>query len=233
MSEHDTGSHPNDTSESQPVTRAGARAGRREERRRRRRRQRLLSTLITAAVVIVLVGGAVWLFTQDFGGEEPIDTATTRNPSPGLDGVIAENMAPEDIEPGDCLTDFVDTDSPVTVVECDRAHDAQLIGRQIYTPEMNFPGSEQLRSEAEEFCASIQLSGQTDATVVTHMSHPSEGSWGEGDRRVDCVAVAQDDTLLSATLIDEPVVNDLTDQSEGADDADSEEPEAEESPAEE
>lgn len=189
---------------------------RRELRRRRQTRGRVVATIVTILVVATLVIVGVLLYnslSKRGTPKEEASTATvTRNPSPGLDGIIATDVDPADFVPGDCLTDFDPTeDETGTVIECDQPHTSQLLGRKIFANTMTYPGDAELETQAEEFCGSIQTTGQTDAVVVTVVQRPSEGSWEEGDRRLDCFAHAQENTLLSSSLIDEPVLEDLND----------------------
>ncbi|WFP16033.1 septum formation family protein [Citricoccus muralis] len=181
---------------------------RRDVRRRRQNRNRWLTTG-ALLVVIVVIGLVVvpWvssMLNSDSNEETP--TATERNENPGLDGIIATGLPPEDFEPGDCLTDFTSTQDPATVIECDQPHEAELVGRQTFADADAYPGTDQMRAAAEEFCGSIQLTGTADAPVVIQVTNPSEGSWGEGDRRVDCLATTTEGQL-TGTLVENPVVD--------------------------
>ncbi|MGO1183134.1 MAG: septum formation family protein [Micrococcaceae bacterium] len=214
---------------------------RRDVRRRRQNRNRWLASGVLL-VVIVVIGLVVvpWvssMLNNDTAEEAP--TATERNENPGLDGIIATGLAPEDFEPGDCLTDFSSTEDPATVIECDQPHEAELVGRQTFADADAYPGTEQMRSAAEEFCGSIQLTGTADAPVVIQVSNPSEGSWEAGDRRVDCLA-ATTEGQLTGTLVENPVVDNTGSaagedaESEGADseEADAESPAADDAASE-
>lgn len=198
---------------------------RRDVRRRRQNRNRWLASGVLL-VVIVVIGLVVVPWVSSMLNNEPTEeapTATERNENPGLDGIIATGLAPEDFAPGDCLTDFTSTEEPATVIECDQPHEAELVGRQTFADTDAYPGTEQMRSAAEEFCGSIQLTGSADAPVVIQVTNPSEGSWGEGDRRVDCLATTTEGQL-TGTLVDNPVVDNTGstsgEESDDAEDAD-------------
>ena len=164
-----------------------------------------------AAVVAVVVFVLVPLITSPQGGRdgESLEPAPTvsRNAEPGLDGIVAREVPPVQVHPGDCLTDVESVGEPATVVECDREHDAQLVGRKLWPTDRAFP--EDMQADAEAFCATIELASAAQAQVVVEISHPAEGTWAEGDRRVDCLAVARDGRL-HASLVTEPAFQDWT-----------------------
>ncbi|MDI3330730.1 MAG: hypothetical protein QJR09_08340 [Micrococcus sp.] len=164
-------------------------------------------------VVLALAVFVVWPLVSsqltpragDAGTPQP---SVSRNTDPGLDGIVARDVPPGQFQPGDCLTDFTAVQEPATVVECSREHEAQLVGRKLWPEAGAFPG-DRMRPKAEEFCGTIQLGNTGDAQVIVEISHPTEGTWATGDRRVDCVAVAHDGTLTSS-LVEEPVFQDYS-----------------------
>ena len=178
--------------------------------RRRPRAGWIAAAIAVAVAVLALVIVPLVTSGQDGPGGESMAPSPTvsRNAEPGVDGIVAREVPPAQLEPGDCLTDVESVSEPATVVECDREHEAQLVGRKLWPTDRAFPAD--MRADAEAFCATIELSGTDDAQVVVEISHPAEGTWAEGDRRVDCVAVAQDGTLR-ASLVAEPVFQDWTD----------------------
>lgn len=186
---------------------------RRALRQQQERRSKRNSWIVFFTVLIVVLG-IVSFFVFSFsssnnvGTEEPVET-TTRNPSPGLDGIIATNVAPEDFLPGDCLANFTDPSQPADIVECSSPHNAQLIGRRLYAGDMSYPGEDELREASETFCADISLLENTQATYSINTTRPSEYTWEtEADRRVDCIVSTNDETNFSESLVDEPSVDD-------------------------
>lgn len=183
-----------------------------DERGGRPQRQWWVVLAVAAAAVVAVV--LVWQLLSpgadapsgDAGTPEP---SVSRNPDPGLDGIVALDVPPGQFEPGDCLTDFTAVQEPATVVECSREHEAQLVGRKLWPQAREFP-RDSMRTQAEEFCGAIQLGSAGDARVIVEISHPTEGTWAAGDRRVDCVAVAHDG-VLSSSLVEEPVLEDYSD----------------------
>jgi len=164
-------------------------------------------------VVLALAVFVVWPLvssqlnprTGDAGTPQP---SVSRNSDPGLDGIVARDVPPGQFQPGDCLTDFTAVQEPATVVECSREHEAELVGRKLWPAAAEFPG-DQMRPKAEDFCGTIQLGETADARVIVEISHPTEGTWATGDRRVDCLAVAHDGTL-TGSLVDRPAFEDWT-----------------------
>lgn len=192
---------------------------RREIRQQRERRSKRNSWVIFLSILIVVLA-IVMFFVYSFsssnnnGAEAPEET-TTRNPSPGLDGIIAVNVSPENFLPGDCLADYADADHPADIVECSTPHNAQLIGRRVYSAEQSYPGEDELRESSETFCADIALLENTQATYSINTSRPSQYTWEtEGDRRVDCFVSTNDETNFSDSLVDAPEVDDQRSEEE-------------------
>ncbi|NUL47486.1 hypothetical protein F7P69_20110 [Cellulosimicrobium funkei] len=166
------------------------------------------AVVVLALVVFVLV--PLLSSPQEDGSGETVESApaVSRNAEPGLDGIVAREVPPVQVQPGDCLTDFDSVGEPSTVVECGRDHEAQLVGRKLWPTARAFP--QDMRADAERFCATIELASAEDAQVIVEISHPAEGTWAEGDRRVDCLAVAHEGTL-DTSLVTEPAFEDWTD----------------------
>ncbi|NUL45975.1 hypothetical protein F7P69_12340 [Cellulosimicrobium funkei] len=172
---------------------------------------------IGALVVVALAVLALWPLlssAQNGPSGETVEPgpAVSRNAEPGLDGIVAREVPPAQIVPGDCLTDFDSVGEPSTVVECDHDHEAQLVGRELWPTAGAFP--EDMQAAAERFCATIELDSTANAQVIVEISHPTQGTWDQGDRRVDCLAVAHDGTL-NDSLVAEPVLEDRTDHEDG------------------
>lgn len=196
---------------------------RREIRQQRERRSKRNSWIIFLSVLIVVLGIAAF-FIQSLsspnnnGAEAPTET-TTRNPSPGIDGIIATNVSPENFLPGDCLANYTDASQSADIVECSTPHNAQLIGRRLYSAEMTYPGEEELRESSETFCADIPLLENTQATYSINTSRPSEYTWEtESDRRIDCIVSTNDETNFSESLVEEPVIDDQRSEDEQSED---------------
>lgn len=197
---------------------------RRQLRRQRERRSRRNSWIIFFSVLIIvlaIIGFFMYSFSSSDNNNEaeaPEET-TTRNPSPGIDGIIATNVSPENFLPGDCLANYTDASQPTDIVECTAPHNAQLIGRRLYSQDMTYPGEDELRESSEAFCADIPLLENTEATYSINTSRPSEYTWeAEADRRIDCIVSTNDDTNFSESLVEEPAVDDQRSEEEQAQD---------------
>lgn len=127
--------------------------------------------------------------------------AVTRNPSPGLDGIIAAQVPPEQLQVGDCLQGFVSALEPVTLVTCSTPHNAQMIG-SFHITEVDFPGAEQILARSEALCKSVSLDPNSplDTTWSYHFSRPSVGTWKHGDRTVACFLALQEGTVQDSLL---------------------------------
>src|SRR5690625_1588921 len=193
---------------------------RRELRQRRERRSRRNSWIIFFSVLLVvlaIVGFFFYSFSSSDNNDDAVapEQTTTRNPSPGIDGIIATNVSPENFLPGDCLAGYTDASQPADIVECTAPHNAQLIGRRLYSEDMTYPGEEELRESSEAFCADIPLLENTQATYSINTSRPSEYTWeNDGDRRIDCIVSTNDETSLSESLVEEPAVDDQRSEEE-------------------
>ncbi|MFJ7751338.1 septum formation family protein [Arthrobacter sp. NPDC097144] len=122
-------------------------------------------------------------------------------------GVVEENVEPLDLKAGDCLQGFEAFDQPVTVVTCETPHNAQLVATDSYPDDDSFPGSEALSAKATEVCAQVQYSETMTANPDLQLQEtkvvPTEDSWDDGDRRVDCFVVSSGDQDLTASLLQE------------------------------
>ncbi|WP_294566609.1 septum formation family protein [uncultured Arthrobacter sp.] len=183
----------------------GPRRARSRERREKSRRPVALLVLGGVAVLALLAWLAVSLVRGLTGAGDPqspedIPTAA------GADGVIAEEVPPSVLTAGHCLLDFTDIESDVTIVTCSTPHRAQLIASEFYPDDAEFPGRGQLGARADAACETAPIdsgvaagAGRIELLRVT----PTEGTWADGDRRVDCFAVLQDDATLSRSLLTE------------------------------
>ncbi|PQZ96325.1 hypothetical protein CQ018_03410 [Arthrobacter sp. MYb227] len=159
-----------------------------------------LWALIGAMGVLLIV-----LYGADkfFGANQAQDPTpnVSRNPNPGIDGVIALDVPPEQLETGDCLQGFATALAPVTVVTCATSHNAQMIGSFEVT-ETQFPGADALMRRSEDLCKAIVLDPKSgiDASWSYHFSRPSEKTWKTGDRTVACFLALNEGTVQNSLL---------------------------------
>lgn len=118
------------------------------------------------------------------GGEEVVGTST---PSPA---VSASATSIFQLSPGQCFDrPAADGLYEVPVVPCEVAHDLQMYALfQIEEP--SWPGAEAVHSLADAECRDqfVAFTGaEPEKTDLGYtMYTPSEGSWSEGDRQVQC-----------------------------------------------
>src|SRR5699024_802798 len=90
---------------------------------------------------------------------------------------------------------------PADIVECSTPHNAQLVGRRVYSQEMSYPGEDELLEDSESFCADITLLENTQATYSISTSRPSQYTWdSEDDRRVHCILSTTDESHYTESL---------------------------------
>jgi len=107
------------------------------------------------------------------------------------------------VEPGQCLLDFSGADQNVTIVTCTTPHHAQLLASEFYPDDADFPGRDQLGARAKAACDAADINeGAAAAAGEITLLHvtPTEGSWADDDRRVDCFAVSEAATLSRSLL---------------------------------
>lgn len=145
--------------------------------------------LLVIGGVVVLLGLLVWLLVTLFGGSDD-----------------ESRVDPSSLSPGQCLADFSGITEDAVLVECVEPHNAQLVASESYAEDAEFPGRDQLGLRAEAACATA--SAGIDPGVVTEdlavtllRTTPTEGTWADGDRRVDCFAVLGNGDTVSQSLL--------------------------------
>lgn len=185
---------------------------------------------LLVAAVIALAAAIVFLVLRfiDPPAQPGADTVE-RNQTPGLDGVIAENMPPEQLVLADCLRGFKSPLDPQTVVTCESSHNAQLIGSFDVEEgaDAEYPGPEELLARSEDLCKSVALdpSAGIDSTWTYHFSRPSKGTWAEGDRTITCFLSLSEGNIRTSLL---PATDSDSADSNSADASKSSTPEAKE-----
>nr|WP_244652615.1 septum formation family protein [Glutamicibacter sp. FBE19] len=117
-------------------------------------------------------------------------------------------MPPAQLQLGDCLRGF---DSPLdaqTVVTCDSAHNAQMIG-SFEVSGTDYPGASELLTQSEDLCKSVSLdpSAGLDSTWTYHFSRPSQSTWEQGDRAVSCFLSLAEGNVRTSLLPPEATDN--------------------------
>jgi hypothetical protein len=160
--------------------------------------------ILAAIIIIVVIIVSLANRGSESGSPAASSSAAGAQASPGADGVIAENVTPFDFKAGQCFIDFKAATQNATVVTCETPHAAQLVGTYFYKEADKFPGKDALNVQAEKFCGAIELNGKAADYPALRNSYglPSEGTWQEGDRRIDCFVVSDKGNAIKASLID-------------------------------
>lgn len=166
----------------------------------------LLLALAALAVVAIIV--VTNLVRQ---ADTASDPAPARSPNArvlpttaGADGVIEENVSPFDLSQGQCLLDFQDVTRSVTVVTCETPHSAQLVASHVYPDNEAFPGREALKSRANELCSGTEFNDNVSKYqgLKKIEAYPTETTWANGDRRVDCIVFSEEGNVIADSLVD-------------------------------
>ena len=121
------------------------------------------------------------------------------------DGVLDENVSPVELESGACLQDWEDVNSSADVVTCETPHDAQLVATDSFPEDEAFPGTAALEDRVNEVCAAVQYADAASnyPDLKLTKSIPTEQTWADGDRRVDCFVFAPEGQELTESLLRE------------------------------
>ncbi|WP_051389265.1 septum formation family protein [Arthrobacter sp. 35W] len=183
-----------------------------------------LPFIIGAAVLVALVlaGLVIWLAISAIGGLVRNSTpasdgtsshaATSRSTSSTTDGstgggasddgLVLADVTPLDWIQGDCLRGFKDAATSADVVLCETPHSAQLVATSFYSDSDSYPGVDALKAKATATCDSVELVSAADNyNLKTATAYPSENSWGQGDRRVDCLVFDPTGDNITETLV--------------------------------
>jgi len=108
-----------------------------------------------------------------------------------------------DIRVGDCLQEpdaSSDEVTDVTVVPCDGAHDYELYDEfDLTTDDDQWPGMEQLSADADGGCYDafetfVGVPFDESESLWYTYYHPTEQSWAEGDRAIQCLIYEASDS---------------------------------------
>lgn len=149
--------------------------------------------------MLIVIYGAGRFFAPDTAPAPT--TEVSRNASPGLDGIIATDVPADQLRVGDCLQGFTGPLQTSTVVTCQTAHNAQLIGTFAIDGE-TYPGPDGILDRSEELCKSVPLdpAAPLDTGWSYHFSRPSESTWATGDRLVACFLALNEGSVRQSML---------------------------------
>lgn len=151
-------------------------------------RPTLLRTVLTTGAILFatasIAGCSAVSDLLDSGGAQR-DEETNEVTEEGTDSVF-------EISVGDCLLEPDGEEvSDVTVVPCDQPHDYEFF-HEFDLPEGEWPGNEAVWEQANAGCEAefenfAGIAFQDSATLWYNNFTPTEGTWGDGDRLVQCL----------------------------------------------
>ncbi|MDN4610409.1 septum formation family protein [Arthrobacter burdickii] len=149
----------------------------------------VLPLLLLIGGALVLLGLLAWLLVSLLGG-----------------GSDDDRVDPSSLAAGECLADFTEVTEDAVRVDCSEPHNAQLLASEEYPEDAEFPGREQLDLRAEAACATASADVNPDVVtedlqVTLLRATPTEETWADGDRRVDCFAVIGNSGTVSQSLL--------------------------------
>ena len=174
-------------------------------------KQTLLKAGFVVAGLVVLGLLAWWVAALIASGtqqasNQPPAPATTEPTSPSAQATRGElpldGVGALDYQLGDCFENFDPEATESRVVPCTTGHSAQLVAVHRYPESDSYPGIAALREKGREIC---QGAGLTDAVanyvLMQRNAYPSDTSWEQGDRRVDCYVTADKGNIIMESLI--------------------------------
>ncbi|OUM41947.1 septum formation family protein [Arthrobacter sedimenti] len=149
----------------------------------------VLPLLLLIGGAVVLLGLLAWLLVSLLGGADD-----------------EERVDPSSLSAGECLADFTEVTEDAVRVDCSEPHNAQLLASEDYPEDAEFPGRDQLGLRAEAACATASADVNPDVVteelqVTLLRATPTEKTWADGDRRVDCFAVIGNSGTVSQSLL--------------------------------
>ena len=169
-------------------------------------------TLLKAGIVVaglIVLGLLIWWVATLLGsGNQQATTQppATESASPSAQATRGElpldGVGALDYQLGDCFENFDPEATESRVVPCTTGHSAQLVAVHRYPESDSYPGVAALREKGREIC---QGAGLTDAVanyvLMQRNAYPSDTSWEQGDRRVDCYVTADKGNIIMESLI--------------------------------
>ncbi|WP_028280457.1 septum formation family protein [Arthrobacter sp. H5] len=172
------------------------------------KRTLIIIGVVSLAVLVLLIFAIFVIFDRLNSGpaEEPNGGSATIPATAGADGIIAESVPPLDLPLAACLLDFETINDNMTVVTCATPHNAQLLATENYPDDSEFPGDEALNLRAQELCDGVMVNEAAAAEypgLQLTQASPSQSTWANGDRRVDCFVFSEDGNIITDDLLAE------------------------------
>jgi len=171
-------------------------------------------TLLKAGFVVVglvLIGLLIWWLTALLASN---NEQANQGPAPAASGsssptaLATRSQLPQDgvgaldYQLGDCFENFDPEATESRVVACTTGHSAQLVAVHRYAESDSYPGIAALRENGREICQNAALTGAVaNYVLMQRNAYPSDTSWAQGDRRVDCYVTADKGNIIMESLI--------------------------------
>lgn len=182
-----------------------------------------LPIVIGVVVGLLVIGGIVFAIRALTGGgtEDPTGTGTT-DPVTTQESTDEQTDEPTDeptddpgdvtevadtaVLPGDCLLSlsYYEDNGVFQQVDCSTAHEIEIVAETTVDSD-TFPGEETVQTESGDFCTAEveQYFDMIDSTNVTYYNmYPTQSTWDAGDRKYNCMMVAQDGAQFTGSFLD-------------------------------
>ncbi|GAA1811019.1 hypothetical protein [Nesterenkonia flava] len=187
----------------------------------------LLPFIAAGGIVIILTFGLVWWLVLR---EPPVEeTPWEWNANPGMDGIHARDVPPEDWEEGWCLVGYEGEETEADVIDCDQRWDAQVMLRRDMEQD-SWPGDEIVIETAHRWCHDeLELNPEATAALTQYLRmelrHPVQQTWNrEDDRLISCFLTAADGGQLTGDFTLDTAATDTGGTEGGSSDVDADSP---------
>ncbi|MGM0928423.1 MAG: septum formation family protein [Actinomycetota bacterium] len=163
----------------------------------------IIGAVVVVAIVIIAIIVSSLTGSSPAGGAASPSSSQSEAETANADGVVAEDVSPFDFQQGQCFIKFEAVMREATVVTCDTPHKAQLVGTFSYGDDEEFPGADELNIKAQAVCTAVVLneSAADQPELKDSYGMPSEETWAQGDRRIDCFKIAAEGEEITGTLV--------------------------------
>ncbi|WP_299167282.1 septum formation family protein [uncultured Arthrobacter sp.] len=163
--------------------------------------------IILGVIGLAVIALLIFAITAIVGAlrSDDADAGSSPSTTPGADGIIAEGVSPLELGAGACILGFDSTDlsADVTTVTCTTPHNAQLLATTSLPEEAEFPGETALNASGDDLCNAVTIdenaAAEYTSLTLTQVT-PTSGTWAEGDRRIDCFVVSDEDNITDTLL---------------------------------
>lgn len=133
-----------------------------------------------------------------------VSTSRTRKPSNGSRTPAASASATTYVQPqvGECYQYASGDNTNVTIVDCNRPHDAETF-HIFHFAGTSYPSEDEFVQESDEICTLIfeHYVGKPveESTLNYGVVAPKAETWAKGDHTVECYVFAKDDSKLTGS----------------------------------